>query len=186
MVIRPPLPFILAAFLAAAQPAPAAGHPLDPLTYREFWRVLELLRDAGHMDRKTRFSQLTLQEPPKREVLAWRPGAGMPRKAYALVRRGEKAFEAIVDLTADRVASWSPLKEVHPNWMADDYKAMVDKVLEHPDFVSGLEARGITDTTFLDCSTLPPGYFGTEEERGRRMGHVRCSEPRGVRNAWTR
>ena len=146
MVIRSPLPFILAAILAAAQPAPAAGHPLDPLSYREFWRVLELLRDAGHMDRKTRFSQLTLQEPPKREVLAWRPGAGMPRKAYAVVRRGEKAFEAVVDLTADRIASWSPLKEVHPNWIEDDFKAMVDKVLEHPDFVPYMGNRRPTPT----------------------------------------
>ena len=59
-------------------------------------------------------------------------------------------------------------------------------MLEHPDFISGLAARGITDPTFLDCSTGPPGYFGTEEERGRRIGNVRCSEPRGVRNTWTR
>ena len=125
-------------------------------------------------------------EPPKNEVLAWRPGSVMPRKAYAIVRRGKHAFEAIVDLTADQVASWSPLTDVQPNWTEKDFKAVVDKVLEPPDFISGLEARGITDPTFLDCSTGPPGYFGTEEERGRRIGNVRCSEPRGVRNAWTR
>ena len=176
--------FVIA--FAAAQPVLAADHPLDPLSYREIWRVLEIVRDAGHMDRKTRFSQLTLHEPPKREVLAWSPGTEMPRKAYAVVRQGEEAFEAIVDLTAGSVASWSPLTGLQPNWIADDFRAMVDKVLEHPDFVAGLEARGIQDTTFLDCSTGPRGYFGTEEERGRRIGNVRCSEPRGVRNAWTR
>ena len=173
-------------FLAAAQLAQAADHPLDPLSYQEIWRALELVRNAGHMDRETRFSQLTLHEPSKREVLAWRPGAVMPRKAYAVVRHGKDAFEAIVDLTADQLASWSPLNGIHPNWSEEDFKAVVDKVLEHPDFIAGLGARGITDTTFLDCSTGPPGYFGTEEERGRRIGNVRCSEPRGVRNAWTR
>ncbi len=186
IVPKSQLCFILFAALAVAPTARAADHPLDPLSYQEIWRVLEVVRNAGHMDRDTRFSQLSLHEPPKREVLAWRPGAEMPRKAYALVRRGANAYEAIVDLTADRVATWSLLEGIQPNWLSEEFEALVDKVLENPDFIAGLEARGITDTTLLDCSTGPPGYFGTEEERGRRLGNVRCSEPRGVRNAWTR
>ena len=186
IVPRSPLFFILVAALATAQPLRTADHPLDPLSYQEIWRVLELVRNAGHMDRDTRFSQLALHEPPKREVLAWHPGAAMPRKAYALVRRGEDTFEAMVDLAANRVASWSPLDRIQPNWIEEEFKAVVDKVLEHPEFIAGLEARGITDAVFLDCSTGPPGYFGTGEERGRRLGNVRCAEPRGVRNAWTR
>ena len=177
---------LLSLALLTAPPGQATHHPLDPLSYQEIWKVLEIVRDAGHMDRETRFSQLTLHEPPKSEVLAWRPGTAVPRKGYALVRRGNDAFEAIVDLTAGRVTSWSPLKDAQPNWSGDDYKAVIDSVLEHPDFLAALKDRGITDTTFLDCSTGPPGYFGTEEERGRRIGNVRCSEPRGVRNAWTR
>ena len=185
-VTKLPLCLALLGALAATHPAEAAGHPLDPLSYKEIWRVLELVRDAGHMDRETRFSQLTLHEPPKRDVLAWRPGTAMPRKAYAVVRQGKDAFEGIVDLASDRIASWSPLNGIQPNWSEEDFKAVLDKVMEHPDFLAGLEARGISDTTFLDCSTGPPGYFGTEEERGRRIGNVRCAEPRGVRNAWTR
>ena len=185
-VTKSPIRLILLASLAVAQPTNAADHPLDPLSYQEVWRVLELVRSAGHMDRETRFSQLTLHEPRKQAVLAWHPGAAMPRKAYAVVRQGKDAFEVIVDLAEDRVSSWSPLNGVQPNWSGDDFKAVVEKVLEHPDFLAGLEARGISDTTFLDCSTGPPGYFGTEEERGRRIGNVRCAEPRGVRNAWTR
>ena len=181
-----PLCTIVLAALAAASPARTAEHPLDPLSYRETWRVLELIRDAGHMDRETRFSQLTLHEPPKSDVLAWRPGTEMPRNAYALVRQGKDSFEAIIDLAGGQVASWSPVKGIQPNWSGDDYEAVVDKVLEHPDFLAALKARGITDNTFLDCDTVPPGYFGTEAERGRRIGNVSCAEPRGVRNVWTR
>ena len=185
-MIKLPLCAIALAAVMASPGAYAADHPLDPLSYQEIWRALELIRDAGHMDRETRFSQLTLREPPKREVQAWLPGDAMPRKAYAVVRQGNDAFEAIVDLAGDRVAAWSPLEGVQPNWTGDDFEAVLDKVLEHPDFLDGLKARGIADTTFLDCSTGPPGYFGTEEERGRRIGNVTCAEPRGVRNDWTR
>ena len=182
------LPVRLALCIVLLLPLPvrAAEHPLDPLSFQEMWRVLELLRDAGHMDRDTRFSELTLLEPDKRDVLAWRPGAEMPRAAYAVVRQGGETYEAAVDLAAGRVASWKPLTGAQPAWTGDEFRAVVDKVLEHPDFIAGLEARSITDFTFLDCSTGPRGYFGTAEERGRRIGNVSCSESRGVRNSWTR
>lgn len=183
---RLPLCTVAMAAVLASVGAHAADHPLDPLSYQEIWSTLELIRDAGHMDRETRFSQLTLHEPPKRDVQAWRPGAAMPRMAYAVVRQGKDAFEAVVDLAGGRIAAWSQLDGIQPNWSGDEYEAVVDKVLEHPDFLDGLKARGITDTTFLDCDTVPPGYFGTDEERGRRIGNVQCAEPRGVRNAWTR
>ncbi|MCY4534491.1 MAG: hypothetical protein OXB91_03935, partial [Bryobacterales bacterium] len=71
IVIKRPLCTFALAVLAAASPARAAGHPLDPLSYQEIWRVLELIREAGHMDRETRFSQLTLPKPPERDVPAF-------------------------------------------------------------------------------------------------------------------
>lgn len=95
---------VLAA-LAAASPARAADHPFDPLSNQAAWRVLELVRDAGHMDRETHFSWLTLHEPPTRDVLAGSPGTGMPRNAYAVVRQGKDCFEATIDLAADQVAA---------------------------------------------------------------------------------
>lgn len=178
--------FLGCAALLVVLPLQAADHPLDPLSYQEVWRVLEILRDEGRLDGETRFSQLTLQEPAKDEVLAWRPGADVPRAAYAVVRQGAETFEAVVDLAAGGIASWSPLEGVQPSWTLEEYGALIGEALAHPDFVAGLEARGITDTSFLDCMTIPPGYFGTDEERGRRLGHIRCSEPRGARNSWAR
>ena len=172
--------------LVAGTSAQAAEHPLDPLSFQEHWKALEILRGAGRLDGATRFSRLTLRPPAKQDVLAWREGDDVPRAAYALVRQGNDSFEAVIDLVAGELASWTALEGVEPNWHAEEFRSVVGKVLKHPDFLAGLKRRGIEDTTFLDCATVPPGYYGTEEERGKRLGHVNCTDVRGVRNTWAR
>jgi primary-amine oxidase len=59
-------------------------------------------------------------------------------------------------------------------------------VKAHPEFVAAMKKRGITDFTFLQCQAVPPGYFGTDEQRGRRIAHVQCSDTRRARNLWSR
>ena len=172
--------------LFAAAPASAASHPLDPLTFQEHWRALEILRDADKLDAATQFSRLSLREPAKRDVLKWREDEPIKRQVYALVRQGKESFEAVVDLAAGKVASWEKLEGVQPNWQGSEFGAVVKEALAHPDFVAALKKRGIEDTVFLHCDTIPPGYFGTEEQQGRRVGHVRCKDVRGVRNTWSR
>ena len=176
----------LGAALLLAMPARSAEHPLDPLSFEEFWQALEILRDGERLDAATRFSRFALREPPKEAVLAWREGDELPRSAYALVRQGNDSFEAVIDLAAGEIASWTPLEDMQPNWHQEEFGKVVAKVLQHPDFVAGLKRRGIEDVTFLQCATIPPGYYDTEEERGRRLGYVNCSDVRGVRNTWAR
>ena len=48
--------------------AQSVEHPLDPLSFREFWAVLEVLQQAGHVNADTRFSIVNLREPPKEFV----------------------------------------------------------------------------------------------------------------------
>ena len=62
-------------------------HPLDPLSWQEYWAVLEVLQETGHLDKETRFSQVTLQEPSKDLVWKWSPGDSFPRSAFAVVRQ---------------------------------------------------------------------------------------------------
>ena len=182
------LGFLLLLLGAAPTPSPAQSqaHPLDPLTWQEHWTVLEVLRGAGHLDADTRFSMVNLVEPPKDRVWTWTPGEPAPRAAYAIVRQGKRTFEAVVDLTARQVASWSELTGAQPNWLADELFASAEIVKKDPAFIAALRRRGIEDLTFVDCVAIPPGYFGTEEQRGRRVGHVSCNQAGGVRNTWTR
>lgn len=187
MMSRKHMNRISSALLAAAiGTASAAEHPLDPLSFDEHWDVLQILYDAGKLDPDTTFSGVHLYEPDKAAVLAWTAGAPMPRQAKAVVRNGEDAFEAVVDLAHGRLESYAKLEGVQPYFTSGEGRKALDNMLEHPDFVAAIKRRGYDDTTFLNCSIGPPGYFGTDEQRGRRVGHGSCRDVRGVRNGWVR
>jgi len=87
------------AFACATNPLAAQKieHPLDPLTFQEYWTILDVLRNAGHLNEETRFSLVNLHEPPKDQVWAWSLGKDFPRRAFALVRQGADTFETVVD-----------------------------------------------------------------------------------------
>ncbi len=181
------LPLLMLLVMAPATlTAQTVSHPLDPLTWQEHWTVLEVLRDARHLDGETRFSMVNLVDPPKDIGWSWKTGDPMPRSAFAVVRQGPRAFETVVDLAGRRVTTWRELAGAQPNWLLDELFSPAEFVKKHPDFIAAMRRRGIEDVTFVDCVAIPPGYFGTEEQRGRRVGHVSCSEARGVRNSWAR
>jgi primary-amine oxidase len=166
--------------------AQTVQHPLDPLVFQEYWTVLETLQAAGRLNDETRFSIVTLRQPPKEVVWSWSPGSAFPRDAFAVVRQGAGAFEAVVDLRQRRIVSWTRLEGGQPSWLSQEFGAMVGEVKKHPDFIAAMKRRGISDLTFINCMALPPGYFGEAEQRGRRVAHISCNDVRGVRNTWTR
>jgi primary-amine oxidase len=173
----------MAAVPAAAQ---KVEHPLDPLSFQEYWTVLEVLHDTGHMNPETRFSIVNLREPDKDAVWEWSKGRDFPRQAFAVVRQAADAYEAVVDVKQRRLISWTQLRDVQPNFLDEESRALIKEVKEHPDFIAAMKKRGITDFTFLRCTGVPPGYFDTNEQRGRRIAHVQCSDTRRVRNTWPR
>jgi primary-amine oxidase len=173
-------------FVSHPAAAQRVAHPLDPLNFQEHWTVLEVLQEAGRLDGDTRFSIVNLQEPDKSLVWSWSGGTDFPRAAFALVRQGRDTFEAVVDVRQRRLVSWTPLRDAQPNWLTEEFQAMEGDIKKHPAFVEAMKKRGISDMTFVTCTAIPPGYFATDEQRGRRVAHVVCEEPRGFRNAWTR
>jgi primary-amine oxidase len=161
-------------------------HPLDPLNWQEYWTVLEVLRDAKHLDADTRFSMINLVEPSKDVVWKWSAGDSIQRSAFALVRQKSKTYKAVVDLVRRQLMSWTEIKDAQPNWLAEELTSMTDVVKKDNAFIEAMRRRGFEDLTFIDCYAVPPGYFGTEEQKNRRVARVNCQDSRGVRNIWAR
>lgn len=181
-------PAVLAALAAMAlcTGAYAVSHPLDSLTMEEHWKVLEVLQSAGHLDAGATLPLVQLEPPSKSQILDWRAKGGeLPRRARVAVGFGGDGYEAILDLSTEKVERWTKLEGVEIPWAPEDLGAVVDVVQEHPEAQAAMRRRGYDDWTFLSCITLPPGFYDLEEQRGRRVGHVTCTDPR-ARNTWAR
>ncbi len=186
MHASPCLRATLVAVLLAGAALQAGPHPLDPLSFQEYWTVLKTLDAEGRLDRKTRFSLITLNPPPKALVWAWDGTGKAPRAATAVVRQEKESFEAEIDLTAGKLVFWRKLDGEQPNWLDEEFEKVQDKLFESEEFLAALKRRGLENTAFLSCSGGPPGYYGTEEQKGRRVAQVFCHDMRDVRNKWTR
>ena len=141
----------------AADAVPA--HPLDPLTEAEIESAVALLKAGGKVNDACWMPWISRHEPPKAEVLAFKPGSPVERKAFVLVHRrpDNRVFEAVVDLTAKKVASWVEKKGVHAPSYDKDFQAVSRLVKAHPKWLEGLKARGLDpDEVFVWCWSPGP------------------------------
>ncbi len=170
-------------FLGNTLPAQAQSvqHPMDPLTWDEHWTVLEVLRATGHVDSLTRFSLVTLAPPDKRVVLAWTRGQAVPRAAFAILKQGPRTFEAKIDLVGRKLASWEEVAGVQPTWLDAEFGIAGAIAMESPEWQEAMRRRGYSDYSDIACHGLPPGYFGTDQQRGRRIAQVMCVDTRRAR-----
>lgn len=175
-------------FMTAGQNifAQSNPHPLDPLSWQEYWTVLETLQEAGNLDGDTRFSHINMVPPDKQSVWNWDGIGSIPRMAYATVHQGPDTYKANVDLKNRKLASWKKLEGIQPTWLGEEFGKMSDLAKEHPEFIEAMKKRGYEDLSLIDIFFGPPGYFGTDEEIGRRIAHGHVSDPSGYRNSWGR
>jgi primary-amine oxidase len=162
---------------AAAQ---TAKHPLDSLTAPEYWVIFDVMKASGHVDAKTRYPLIQLREPPKSEVLQWKPGQPFRREASLTVKQGPQTFEAVVDLIARKLISWNEVQGVQPNMMDEETLAPDEVVKRNPEWQAAMRRRGITEYSSVNCLGNSPGDFIAPEQRGRRILNVICFDRRGV------
>jgi primary-amine oxidase len=146
-------------------------HPLDPLTKQEIVQTVEVLRHAGKANRESRFSLITLREPPKSEVINYKDGNPFRREAFVVVyERGRNAtFEAVVDLRQNAVNSWKQIEGVQPSFLLEDAEILQRAVRADPRFAAAMRRRGITDLENVGIGDWPGGYYGDPEEREMRF-----------------
>ena len=159
---------ILTAFLAV--PA-AAQHPLEPLTAEETAAAVAIARSVKALPDGTMFPGVVLNEPPKAEVLAWKPGAPYRREAALVVydRKANTMAEAVVDLKTKSLKSWTPRPGVQPNVMLSEFSDYPDDVRADARWRAAMVKRGLNpDKLWVDLWAAGPMSAG-EKALGHRL-----------------
>jgi primary-amine oxidase len=157
-------------------------HPLDPLTPDEIRRTAAIVRATHDLGAGMMFETISLCEPTKEIVAAFRAGDTAPRLAFvcAFDRTNGQVHEARVDLAAGRVLEWRHVPNVRPRILFDDIKLVGDVARADPRFRAALARRGITDVDRVQVDPWSAGNYGLPDEEGRRISHTFCwyrSEP---------
>jgi Cu2+-containing amine oxidase len=105
-----------------------------PLTAGEIDAAVAILKTAGKLPEGAFFPILVLREPPKTEVLAWKPGSSLWREAFAVVmdRPAGRTYEAVVDLASSRVLSWTPVPGVQDAVIEEEFDSVPQIVRKDP------------------------------------------------------
>jgi primary-amine oxidase len=150
-----------------------AQHPLEPLNEGEFRQTAAILRRDREVSDSWRFVAIELKEPAKSYVKAWSAGDPVPRSSFAVLlnRADNTTWESEVDLTGDRVTSWTHVPDVTPNFTVDEYHDVDEAMRAHPDVVAALAKRGITDMSLVLIEVWTYGKaLMPEQWLDRRLG----------------
>ena len=166
------------ASVVANSKAVSAVHPLDPLSSDEIGKACDILKKHKQLGAATRFAFVQLEEPSKRDVLAWSPGKPAPRRAAATVfdTKSGVVHIGIVDLVAATVASWieHPAKTYpygQPPIIIEEFFKVGDIVKADAGWRKAMQRRGLTDADIelVQVDPFSAGYFDREIEKGRRL-----------------
>jgi primary-amine oxidase len=137
-----------------------AMHPLDALTSREIAVAADTLRAYEAFPNDALFSTIVLHEPPKQEVLDFKPGGRFRREAFAVVmdRVNNRVFEAIVDLRTSQLASWKEVPGVQPLVFVVENDVLIPQIVKaDPAWQEAMRKRGITDFEKVQVDTWAAG-----------------------------
>ncbi len=175
---------IVAALIVLHGARASAAHPLDSLSSEEIAAAVAVLRNAGDIDAATRFAQIDLDEPPKADVLAWKPAQPFVRKAFIVARRDRTVSEAVVDLGARKVERWEAIPNVQSGLAAEELDDAGRVTRVDTAWQMAMRKRGYTAFENLFCAPLSAGYFAEPADEGRRLVRVTCFETAGSRINW--
>ncbi|MDX2044432.1 MAG: primary-amine oxidase [Acidobacteriota bacterium] len=146
-------------------------HPLDPLSKEEIAAASKLLKESGKLPANARFQTIVLNEPPKAEVYAFKPGETFRREAFfvAYDRANNKTFDGVADIRNQRVVSVREVPGAQPSIMLDDVLMFQSIVRSDAEWQSAMRKRGITEFGKVQVEMWSAGNFGFPEEQGKRL-----------------
>ena len=151
-------------------------HPLEPLSKSEIEAAVAILKSDSRMSDAHRIVSLELNEPDKRAVLGYAPGASVEREAFVILldRSNANCVEAVVSLTQGAVTSWRVIEGAQPAIMLDEFSECEDAVKRCPEFIEALRKRGVEDVDLVMVDSWSAGAYGNEpeDEEGRRLSRA--------------
>ena len=153
-----------------ARASAEAQHPLDSLTAAEIQATTKMLSAHPSFPAGAQFVMMVVKEPPKSAVLAYAPGTPLARHSFSVIldRRGNRTFEAVVDVNAGTIISWNQIKGVQPLVLAGEYEALSKLVKADPRWQAAMKKRDITDSAQVQIDGWATGQLPAAY-RGRRM-----------------
>lgn len=122
-------------------------HPLDPLDTNEIKIVKQVLLKENKVrnDSSSLYSIINLQEPPKSEVLAHKPGDDFRREAFAYVYDypANALGKAIIDLKQQKLLSFEKIEGKQPVGAFKADSITSDIVKDNSEWIAALTKRGI-------------------------------------------
>jgi primary-amine oxidase len=149
------------------------SHPLDPLTSAEIRSAVAILRREQRTGPHWRIGSVALAEPPKAELLSWREGGPVDRRADVVCwdPADPTAFKATVALGPGRVENWQACPGAQPSLTPDEWRECDEALRHHPQVMAALARRGITDPDLAVHDVWAyPGFLVPERYAGRRVG----------------
>jgi primary-amine oxidase len=156
---------------AAIDPsAVLTAHPLDPLTAIEIDSAAEVIRGTPGFGERTRFVSIALAEPLKSEVLAWRPGDQVERRAAIVLydRATRTTTEAVVSVTRGEVLSSTVVPDVQPGLMLEEAAACETAVKSDARWQAAMRRRGVEEPDLAMVDLCPSAYTGPEDSATAR------------------
>jgi len=163
---------LISARAAQTVTAPAqVQHPLDPLSAAEIETAAKALAAAPQFPKLSNFATIVLKEPPKADVLSYRPGTPFARQAFAVIldRPRNRAFEAVVDVKAARVVSWTEVKGVQPAVLDAEYDVLVRIVKNDDRWKAAMHKRGIDDLDKIQIDNWAVGQVAPRYQKRRLL-----------------
>ncbi len=152
-------------------------HPLEPLSESEIMKAVSIIRKEKNFGDEIRFEQAGLKEPSKEEVLNFETGDPINRRSFMVIlnRETNQTFEAVVSITDEKVISYEKIAEgQQASFIMEEYTELEETVKNNPEFQKAAAKRGVTDMDLVMVDPWSAGYFGIEEDEGRRLGRALC------------
>jgi primary-amine oxidase len=149
-------------------------HPLQPLTAIEIRAVIRIVR--AHFGAAVLFETIELLEPKISSLGGGMPNEPASRTARANVFRAEEAgvWRLTVSLDNSMVITESFVPGARPMIQPEQFIAIEQAVVSHPDFIAACRKRGITDMSLVCVDPWSAGNWGRSDEEGLHLAHTFC------------